>query len=249
MPRLPVSGLDVAWRAPDGADQMALLDAPGEPVAAGLALVARLAGPGDWAALSVTDFDFLLLRMQAARLGDELALGFACPSCRSRVEVAISITSFLAGVRSRLPQGVAPDPARPGWFIGDGCGFRLPSAADQAAVAGRANAARMLAERCLDPPSRRGAARAKAERAMEAMAPPVSRQISGVCPECRSQILAPLHVARIVVAAWRHEAATIPDDVDLIARAYHWPEAAILALPEARRRAYADRVRRRLEAA
>jgi hypothetical protein len=51
-------------------------------------------------------------------------------------------------------------------------------------------------------------------------------------------------VARVVVAELRRMAGAVHDDVDLIARAYHWTEATILALPQDRRRAYAERIRR-----
>jgi hypothetical protein len=79
---------------------------------------------------------------------------------------------------------------------------------------------------------------------MAAMAPEVSRPIAGVCPACDAAVQAPLHVARVVVAELRRMAGAVHDDVDLIARAYHWTEATILALPQDRRRAYAERIRR-----
>jgi hypothetical protein len=147
-------------------------------------------------------------------------------------------------VRPRAVAGVAPDPERPGWFRLDGAGFRLPTAGDQAAVARMAQSTRHLAERCLDATARAPYRRARVERAMAAMAPEVSRPIAGECPACATSVRAPLHVARVVVGELRRAAATVHDEVDLIARAYHWPEATILALPQDRRRAYAERIRR-----
>ena len=41
----------------------------------------------------------------------------------------------------------------------------------------------------------------------------------------------------------RQKAAFIYQDVDLLARRYHWSEAEILALPRARRAAYVDLAR------
>ena len=135
MARLPVSGAEVALREPNGADDMVLHEAAGTPVEIGLALLARLAGEGDWAALTVTDYEALLLALHTARFGQDLALGFACPACRERVEITIRVDDFLAGVRPRAAPGVAPDPARPGWYRLADAGFRLPTAGDQAAVA------------------------------------------------------------------------------------------------------------------
>jgi len=248
MVRLPVSGAAVALRAPDGADDLMLQEATGGPVEVGLALLARLAraddGDRDWAELTVTDFEILLLELRAARFGEHLALGFACPGCGARVEVGFPLAEYLRAVRPRPVAGVARDPARPGWCRLDGAGFRLPTAGDQAAVARLADPARGLVERCLDEAARRPPLRARVERAMAAMAPEVSRPIAGSCPSCGAAVRAPLHVAQVVVGELRRAAGTVHDDIDLIARAYHWPEAAILALPQDRRRAYAERIRR-----
>lgn len=79
---------------------------------------------------------------------------------------------------------------------------------------------------------------------MAAMAPEVSRPVAGTCPDCAAAVQAPLHVARVVLGELRRAAGAVHDDVDLIARTYHWPEAEILALPQDRRRAYAERIRR-----
>jgi hypothetical protein len=246
MPRLPVSGTEVALRAADGTDDMLLHEATGGAVNVGLALLARLADSGerDWAALTVTDFEALLLAARTARFGQNLALGFACPACGERVEMNIRVDDYLAGVEPRAFPGVTPDAARPGWFRLDGAGFRLPTAGDQAAVAGLALPARRLAERCLDESARHRRYRARVERAMAAMAPEVSRPVAGDCPACGAAVKAPLHVTRVVVGELRRAAAALHDEVDLIARAYHWPEAMILALPQERRRAYAERIRR-----
>jgi hypothetical protein len=244
MPRLPVSGAEFALSEPNGADDMLLHEAAGTPVEIGLALLARLAGEGDWAALTVTDYEALLLALHTARFGQDLALGFACPACRERVEITIRVDDFLAGVRPRAAPGVAADPARPGWYRLADAGFRLPTAGDQAAVAKLDNPARGLAERCLDEAARNRRHRGQIERAMAAMAPEVSRPLAGQCPACAAAVEAPLHVTRVVVGELRRAAASVHDDVDLIARAYHWPEATILALPQTRRRAYAERIRR-----
>jgi hypothetical protein len=51
-------------------------------------------------------------------------------------------------------------------------------------------------------------------------------------------------VANLVIGELKRAAAAVHDEVDLIARAYHWPEPLILSLPQPRRRAYAERIRR-----
>jgi hypothetical protein len=246
MATLPVSGAEIALREPDGADDMLLHESSGSPVALGLALLTRLAeDPGrDFAALSVTDFEFLLLNLYAARLGPRMTLGFACPHCRTMVEVSFLVADYAADITPRAVPGVAPDPDRLGWFRLDGAGFRLPTAGDLAAAAERAAPARVLAERCLDETARRKRYRARVERAMEMMAPEFSRPIAGDCPACGATVQAGLSVSRVVMAELKRRAGAAHDEVDLIARAYHWPESEILALPQHRRRAYAERIRR-----
>jgi hypothetical protein len=246
MVELPVSGLEIALRKPDGLDDMLLREAAGSPIEAGLALVERLAGgvDRDWASLTVTDFEFLLLSVRAGRFGQQLSLGFACPHCRELAEVSFRVSDLLHSVTPRTVPGVAPNPARPGWFSLDGAGFRLPTVGDQVAVAVLARPGPRLVALCMDEAAQQKPHRARVERAMAAMAPEVSRPISGACPSCGATVQAGFSVTRIVISELRRAAAEVHDEVDLIARAYHWPQAEILSLPQDRRQAYAERIRR-----
>src|SRR5690242_12635986 len=109
MRRLPVSGAEVALRAPDGSSDMALSEAAGGAVELGLALLSNLADGGarDLAGLTVTDFEILLLDVRTARFGQDLTLGCACPACAERIEMTIRIDDFLADVAPRAFPGVA----------------------------------------------------------------------------------------------------------------------------------------------
>jgi hypothetical protein len=242
--RLPVSGLEAALRPPDGADELALREAPGSPVSRALTLLSRLSKQTDWGALTVTDFERLLLGLRAQVFGEAWDLGFACPRCAARVEVSFHIADYVGEIRPHRPPDVHDAPGRLGWYVSRGVTFRLPTAGDQAAVAGAADAERRLAERCIAPPLPAARARRGIERVMAAMAPEVSRPLAGACPACAAAVEAPLDVARLVVAELTRESASLHDEVDLIARAYHWPEADILGLPRGRRQAYAERIRR-----
>jgi hypothetical protein len=55
----------------------------------------------------------------------------------------------------------------------------------------------------------------------------------------------PLNVPRLVMEELRSGAAGVHEEIHVIAAAYHWAEAAILAMPQSRRRAYAETIRRR----
>jgi hypothetical protein len=242
--KLPVSGLEPRLRTPGGRDDLVLCEGAGAPVARSLALLGALSDDEDWAALTVTDFEVLLLGLRQRVLGDRCDLSFSCPDCRAPVEVSFTIADFLQDVVSTIPSWVRPLADRPGWYSCGTAAFRLPTAGDQAAVAGRSDAADRMAERCIEADHLPERTRGRIERAMAAMAPEVSRPLSGSCPECRTKVEAPLYVTRLVINELAREAVAVYDEIDLIARAYHWREAEILELPRQRRRAYAERIRR-----
>jgi predicted RNA-binding Zn-ribbon protein involved in translation (DUF1610 family) len=234
---------EIALREPDGVDDMLLHETPGAE-AAGLGLLARVGGGAvDWPGLVVTDFEFLLLALRVARFGPAMALGFACPACGAMAELGFRVGDLLASVAPRPAQGVTAYAGRPGWFRVGPASFRLPTVGDVVAAMRTGRPAAALAGLCLDETARGRAHRGLVERAMGVMAPVYSRVVAGACPACGAAVRAALSVAHVVVAEFRRAARFVVDEVDLIARAYHWPEPAILALPQARRRAYAERIR------
>jgi hypothetical protein len=87
--------------------------------------------------------------------------------------------------------------------------------------------------------------RGRIERAIARMAPEVTGGVGGACPACGAAVEALFDVAGFVVAELRFHSAGVYADVDVLAAAYGWDEAAILALPGARRRRYAELVRER----
>lgn len=243
MTLLPVSGRTPDLRHPNGADELALCETSGSDVARSLKLLSRLSEDNDWDTLTVTDFEVALLRLREQVIGQTCDLGFLCPLCRERIEVSFRIADYLESVVAHRPAGVTPDPGTSGWFRLGGARFRLPTVGDQVAVEGTPNALERLLERCFAPPLPPARLRQRIERAMEAMAPEVSRALAGTCPDCGEDVSAPLHIARLVVSEFVRDAESLHDDVDLIARSYHWLEAEILQLPRRRRRAYAERIR------
>ena len=244
--RLPVSGQDVILRTPTGADELFVQEMEGFGVANGLELLRRLARPAhgeaDWQALTVTDFEVLLLGVRQQLLGSRLRSDFDCPQCGERVEIAFELADYLAPIRPRLPNAVTAGDT-PGWHQIDGAAFRLPTAGDQVFVEGMTGSEQLLAERCLDPADPPRKLRARIERSMAAMAPEVSRTIEGHCPNCGALLRSLFHAPSFVMAELKRMAASLQADIHLIASAYHWTEAAILDLPRHRRRDYAERIR------
>jgi hypothetical protein len=255
--RLPVSGWEVVVGPPNGTDDLVILETEGNAVARALTLLARVArrpdvDAADWPALCVTDFEVLLAMLRQAVLGPAMSCAFDCPrsGCSQRVEIGFSLADYVGAARPRRPHDVI-DSDRPHWFrLRDApLSFRLPTAADQSAVLGRSDAAQLLAERCLDPADMSGRPRGRAERAMAAMAPEISRPVVGRCPACDATVRAGLHLPSIVMTELRRAAEGLHEDVHVLASTYHWQEEAILALPRRRRQDYAIRARRFLAGA
>ena len=85
--------------------------------------------------------------------------------------------------------------------------------------------------------------RRRAEKAMEAMAPSLSGDLLGTCPDCWAGVTVYFEARQFCLCELRERAAFIYQDIDLLARRYHWLEADILAMPYARRTNYAELAR------
>jgi hypothetical protein len=121
--------------------------------------------------------------------------------------------------------------------------FRLPTVGDQLALAGRRDAAEELARRCIRPLQTPSRLRRRAEKAMEAMAPCLAGNLRGVCPKCGSDVVVYFDARQFCLRELRDRTAFIYQEVDLLARRYHWSEADILAMPRVRRANYAELAR------
>ncbi len=121
--------------------------------------------------------------------------------------------------------------------------FRLPTADDLVAVAGQAAGERELARRCIRPAEVPASLRFRVEAAMEAMAPSLSGDLEGLCPECGTTVTVQFDARWFCLRELRGRAVFIYQDVDLLARRYHWSETEILSMPQVRRAAYAELAR------
>jgi hypothetical protein len=258
--RLPVSGREVALRPSSGAEDLLLLEAArsasGDTTLA-LTLANRLThtidgGALDWTAVCVSDLDTLVLRLRQALIGDRIRADVPCTAseCGQRIDIEFGIDQFLAhhapwaaGKRELLSE-----PAEvPGWFHLSGSQelvqFRLPTVADQFAVIGHPEAASELARRCIRPPDVAAPLRLRVEEAMDELAPSLSGDLEGVCPECGTTVTVYFDPRWFCLRELRQRAAFVYQDVDILARRYHWSEKEILALPPVRRTAYAELAR------
>ena len=243
--RLPVSGIDVAIHLPTGAEDVLLVEAgpPGLGVAIALLdrLVARLDGGAiDWFALTPTDIDVMLLLVRRRVIGDAVIASARCgaPSCGARVDISFSIAAYLA---HHEPSDHALAPARDGWFQLDGAvEFRLPSAADQLAIALDPDPEGALLQRCVRSAASSNQIRGRVEAAMESIAPSLFTDLEGPCPECGTTVHASFDPVQFALRELRDQARLVFEETLAIARETHWSEADILSLPTARRARYAE---------
>ena len=262
--RLPVSGLDVGFRLPDGHDDLAILESRsasrhGSGVEArsillerGLDTLSRLATPTPdrdgppWRALTITDFEHALLGLRRFLFGDTVACLSRCP-CSERMEIEFSIAALLCDSQPRTPRRVLPCASRPGWFTlpEKHLAFRLPTVGDQLRALASPTPRALLEECCIERPEHERRVPAAAERAMEAMAPSVSRPIAGLCAACGAVLSLELQVPTLVLDELAASASGIHREIHVIAAAYHWPESTILALPQLRRQAYTEAILQR----
>jgi hypothetical protein len=255
---LPLSGRGIALRRLSGREDVLLAEGHVEDPALALALIERVARcpeQVDLGTLPVADADVLIVRLRQAMLGDQVCPETVCTAagCGKKIDIPFRLSAYLAHHRAKsVPlrmRGLVVDRAadQAGWYHLAGPGtpelhFRLPSLSDLVAVWNAPDRTRALAERCLRPtppaPLRR-----LAERAMEALAPPLAGTLQGACPECGAQLNVVFEARLYCLQELSDRARFVYEDIDLLASRYHWSERAILDLPSERRNFYAERAR------
>lgn len=260
--QLPVSRRMVALKNARGAEDLLLLTAHGGETRLALELAVRLTRdlegtPLDWGQMCASDLDAFMLRLRQIRIGDVVRSDVECstPDCRQRVDISFAIGEYLnyyrpAGLRSAERRWTLKAADDSGWYsLSPKSGsasiqFRLPTPNDQLAVAGRSDAEAELARRCLRPVGVPAWLKRRAEIVMEALAPSLSNDLTGTCPTCAGRVAAYFDARGYCLRELRNRAAFLFEDIDLLARRYHWPEQDILSLPSARRAAYVELARR-----
>ena len=253
---------DASVRALTGADEQWLADCPpGRPTAAVLSgLLARIVTrlgerrpePGDVRDLLVGDRDFLLLAARRLTLGDRVGAVLDCPECAQPMDLDFSVDEIPIRrpnpLRRRLELVVTGPGGR-----GSEIGFRLPTGADQEALAGTDphEAEQALLRRCVETidgePAAPGAlAQLNGElsdplsRAMQSAAPAVELAMDLDCPACGARFGGDYELAPFLLRELHTGAGQLVREVHALAFHYRWGEGEILALPRARRRAYAE---------
>lgn len=211
------------------------------PVERALALAAVAnpsAPPAELALLSVGRRDALLITLRAQLFGPQLVSVAACPACGEQVSLILDTAQLAA-----TPSG----PAELTVALGERMvRARPPSSADLIAVAGireRGAARQVLLARCLGEDAPLDDAEASMLAQQLALADPLADvQLDLSCPACAQRWMASLDIAAFLWAELDLWARRLLREVHTLAAAYHWSEAAILALSPWRRRQYLELV-------
>lgn len=183
--------------------------------------------------------DWHLLRLRRALFGPTLVGHGGCPHCGERLEVELD---------ARALQEDAPPPAPPHYVDAAGRRYRLPNSRDLAAVAGmrdpEAAADVLFAACCLDTDAGKldEVDVAEVEHGLSALAAERGMQLELRCAACGDSWLLDLDPGAFCWEEIDARAQALLDDVHRLASAYGWSEHDILALGDARRAAYLDRI-------
>jgi hypothetical protein len=195
--------------------------------------------PAQLADLPLGQRNAAILGLRTACFGTRLAAWVDCPACAERMSFELD------------PAQLPPRPAAaPGPVQVGGHRFMPPTSRHLAIAAGAADAGQAtlaLMRACLaDPPADDATLEALADAAgdaLDAADPWADLSLALTCPACAAPVAACFDIAAYVWDELDTHARGLLDDIHTLAGAYGWREDEILALGEARRAAYLERVR------
>src|SRR5262245_31067332 len=180
--------------------------------------------------------DAQLWRLRQLTFGSQLAAFTECPRCQERLEFTFDVSElgpFSAETPASLELTLASETLR----------FRLPTSVDLRAVAslGLESARRAVVRRCVLEPSGFELSEQwllELTSRMEAYMHCSEVVLPLGCPACRHQWQSSLDAVAFVWAEINAQAPRVLREVHVLAAAYGWHEADILALSSLRRQAY-----------
>ena len=220
-----------------GQDEMAFLDRfPGgvHTRLAGLAAAVGDMAPAALAGLDLAAWEDRLLGLRARLLGRRIEAEAQCPACGARVALIFSADDLPREPTSDA-HGLGP------LHLGDLLALEAEGLAGEAGLAALLAAA-TGATRVAAAAQLAGPERAALVAALETRAAGLGLELGTACTDCATAMTVPFDIARFLDDELAGRATRLLDEIHLIASAYHWSEAEILALPTGRRRAYLDRI-------
>ncbi len=227
---LPVSQVPVAFRSPDGRDELLLAEGATNLTYWRVEMVRRLAPPVDplmnWGNLPYPDVDSALLGWRRALRGDQFVVEIQCSHCSAWGDVPLSVSQYLATkrpIRARRMQRLELSLAEDGWWTWKQLRFRIPTAnavvdACQMAENG-GDVIRCLAAFCIDsaskaeplvsrascnPPSPEASSSGSSDTALPraSISAALNRLLEKIAPPLSGLIQGACPNCRAVVAGW-----------------------------------------------
>jgi rubredoxin len=174
-----------------------------------------------------------LMRLRWHSFGSRMLLWLDCPACGERMEFEL------------LPEQLPAMQTPPESVEVAGQRYRCPTSRDLARVVGMTDseqAAQQLLMDCAEDGAAAGEHREQIEAAIEQADPWADLSLSFQCPACGCEDAASFDVAGYLWEEVDVSARQLLNEVHLLAQAYGWSEAQILALSATRRGAYLARV-------
>jgi hypothetical protein len=199
--------------------------------------------------LPIGERDAMLLELRGLTLGQELTLCDCCPDCGLPLEIQLAIPALATAAPSPEAEAAATSLC----VAGRPMRLRRAEPADlRAALRAGAAARGALAALCLEPLD--GGPLVQPAEIDEDLLDDIAGRLAGLdpqadllfafaCPDCGLEWTSVLDIVDYFWTELRGHVSALADDVDDLARAYHWSESDILALPARRRAAYLERVR------
>jgi hypothetical protein len=193
--------------------------------------------PGSAAALTAAERDRLLAAVYCRLYGRRVVATLTCQACHQPFDLDFDFGDLLeAGRVDKLPFGLTSDGEI--YELPGGARFRLPTGEDELAIAPLSpeQAEEVLLKRCMvdgAPESVQGI-----QEAMEALAPLLDSDLDCQCTECSQLQSVHFDLQRYLLRAIQSEQPRLAREVHLLAGAYGWRLAEILALPRSQRRMY-----------
>jgi len=182
-----------------------------------------------------------LMALYKTSFGGRLAGWVDCPACGERMEFAADAAEF------PRPTEIGLEPIEV-----DGLQFRRPTSRHLARLTDATDpdaAARELLLACAESPDSLpqdedalAAMLVEVEQTMEDADPWADISVAVRCPACDHEEAAALDIASLLWEEVASRAQRLLDDIHVLAQAYGWSEPEVLALSDARRAAYLERV-------
>lgn len=193
--------------------------------------------------LSLGQRDRLLLAVRQHNFGDCIDAHTSCAACSEQVEFSVSCSALLTDTVA------AEAPARKLTLGGAAFELRCPNSVDLAEAARGTSleaVEEVLLTRCVthnDATEITPARRAALAAALSALDPAAEIMLDLACPACGRDWQALLDIGCILWLEIAARARRLLQEVDVLARVYHWHEAEIFALSENRRALYLEMAR------